>query len=143
MEICEYRGGGSWSPRLLTQEHSHSWRRLRRASHDALTKVVVQKYYPIQMKESNILVTSLLTNPKDRRQHFMRAGASTIMAILYDYPTLPSAHDKVIEEIDKSIQRGSRATSLGASLVDFLPWMLYIPQRYGIPVQFQNRVDLY
>jgi len=72
----------------------------------------------------------------------MRAGTSTIMAILYDYPTLPSAHDKVIEEIDKSFQRGSQATSLGASLVEFLPWMRHIPQRYGISLQFQGRIHL-
>lgn len=65
------------------------------------------------------------------------------MAILYDYPTLPSAHDKAIEEIEKNSQRGSRAASLGSSLVEFLPWMLYIPQMYGIPLQFQDRVDLY
>jgi len=103
---------------------------MRRASHDALTKAVVQRYYPIQTKEANILVTSLLTNPRDKKQHFLRAGASTIMAILYDYPTLSSAHDKAIEEIGNSVQRSVRTASLGSTLVEFLPWMLHIPQRY-------------
>ena len=72
----------------------------------------------------------------------MRAGASTIMAILYDYPTLPSAHDKAIEEIDKSLQQSSQAASPGASLVEFLPWMLHIPQRYALSLQFQDRIHL-
>ena len=74
---------------------------MRRASQEALAKSVVQRYHPIQIKEANILATSLLNNPKDRRQHFVRAGASAIMAILYDYPSLPSEHDKAIEEIDR------------------------------------------
>jgi len=103
---------------------------MRRASHEALTKAAVQSYHPIQTKEANILVTSLLTNPEDRKQHFMRAGASTIMAILYDYPTLASAHDKAIEDIDRNIQFIAEATRIGSSLVEFFPWMLHIPQRY-------------
>jgi hypothetical protein len=106
---------------------------MRRASHEALTKSVVQRYHPIQTKEGNILATSLLKNPKDRKQHFMRAGASTIMAILYDYPTLPSAHDDAIEAIDRSMQWTVQAASIGSTLVEYLPWMLYIPQRYTLP----------
>jgi len=105
---------------------------MRRASHDALTKSVVHQYHPIQTKEANILATSLLNNPKDRKQHFMRAGASTIMAILYDYPSLPSEHDHAIEQIDRSMQRTAQAAGLGASLVEFLPWILHIPQRYTL-----------
>jgi hypothetical protein len=105
---------------------------MRRASHDALTKVAVQRYHPIQTKEANILVTSLLTNPEDRKQHFMRAGASTIMAILYDYPTLASAHDKAIEDIDRNIQFITEAMRIGSSLVEFFPCMLHIPQRYWL-----------
>jgi len=106
---------------------------MRRASQDALRKAVVQRYYPIQIKEANILVTSLLTNPRDRKQHFMRAATSTIMAILYDYPTLPSAHDTAIEEISNNVQRSVQAAGLGSTLVEFLPWVLHIPQRYKAP----------
>ena len=114
---------------------------MRRASHDALKKSVVQRYYPIQTKEANILVTSLLNNPKDIKSHFMRAGASTIMAILYDYPTLPSAHEKAIKEIGNSVERSVRAASLGSTLVEFLPWMLHIPQRHESP--FENYSDIF
>ena len=106
---------------------------MRRASHDALKKSVVQRYYPIQTKEANILVTSLLNNPQDIKSHFMRAGASTIMAILYDYPSLPSEHDKSIEQIERSVRWSTQAANLGSSLVEVLPWMLYIPQRYTHP----------
>ena len=140
MVTCECHGGGPRWARCSISARCNSWRRMRRASHDALTKAVVQRYCPIQTKEANILVTSLLTNPKDRNQHFLRAGASTIMAILYDYPTLPSAHERAIEEIGNSVQQSARAASLGSALVEFLPWMLHIPPRYESP--FENYSDI-
>jgi cytochrome P450 len=40
----------------------YSWRRMRRASHEALTKMAVQRYHPIQTKEATILVSALLEN---------------------------------------------------------------------------------
>jgi cytochrome P450 len=105
---------------------------MRRASHDALTKSAVQRYHPIQTKEANILAASLLKNPQDRRQHFMRAAASTIMAILYDYPSLPSEHDNAIEQVERITQWFSLIVGIGTSLVEYFPWMLHIPQRYTL-----------
>ena len=113
---------------------------MRRASHDALTKAAVQRYHPIQIKEANILVTSLLTNPEDRKKHFMRAVASTIMAILYDYPTLASVHDNAIEDIERNLHWSKQASTFGSFLVEFLPWMLYIPQGYRHSPLFGDRI---
>jgi hypothetical protein len=82
------------------------------------------------------LVTSLLTNPGNRKQHFVRSGASTIMAILYDYPTTTSAHDKDIDDMERSIYWSKRISVAGTFLVEFFPWMLHIPQRLGILYYF-------
>lgn len=114
---------------------------MRRASHEALTKVEVQRYRPVQIKEANILVTSLLTNPEDRHKHFMRAGASMIMAILYNYPTLASVHDKAIEDVERNLRWSKRAATFGSFLVDSFPWMLYIPQGYGHSPLFRDRIS--
>ena len=53
------------------------------------------------------------------------------MAILYDYQTLPSGHEKAVKELEigNSVERSARAAGLGSTLVEFLPWMLHIPQR--------------
>jgi hypothetical protein len=64
------------------------------------------------------------------------------MAILYDYPTLSTAHDKAIEDVDKNFQRVSQAANPGSSLVEFFPWMLYIPQRCGLSLQLRYRLRL-
>ena len=107
------------------------WRRMRRAAHEALTKRAVQSYHPIQIKEATILISSLLTPSANLRQdaHFKRLAASTIMSIVYDYPTVMSEHDHVIEKIETYNDRNSHAVIMGSYLVDIFPWMKHIPAR--------------
>ena len=108
-----------------------SWRRMRRAQHGMLTKSAVRDYYPTFCKEAIILASSILKNPKALEQHFNRSSASATMSILYDYPTLEDEHDKTVTEINIFIERMSAAVAPGAHLVEFLPWMIHIPERYA------------
>ena len=116
---------------LLTPEPLNSWRRFRRASHEALTKRVIQNYHPIQMKGATILASSLLRNSANHKPdvHFKRLAASTIMSIVYDYPTILSNHDRGIEGIEKFNDRVAQALTMGSYFVDIFPWMKYIPAR--------------
>jgi len=116
---------------LLTSESLNSWRRFRRASHEALTKRVIQNYHPIQMKEATILVSSLLRNSANHKQdgHFKRLAASTIMSIVYDYPTILSDHDHAVEGVEKFNDHFARTLTMGSYFVDIFPWMKYIPAR--------------
>jgi hypothetical protein len=113
----------------------NSWRRFRRAAHEALTTRAVQNYHPIQIKEATILVSSLLTPSTNLKQdrHFKRLAASTIMSIVYDYPTIMSDHDHVVEKIERYNDRTSRAAGMGAYFVDIFPWMKHIPERSWFP----------
>ena len=108
-----------------------SWRRQRRAAQAALNKEAVRSFYPILTKEATLLVSALLTNSSssDRIKHFQRAGTSMIMSILYDSPTLMSEHDTTIKEIDNYNKRTAYAATPGNFLVEFFPWMMYIPER--------------
>ena len=116
---------------LLTLESLNSWRRFRRAAHEALTKRATQNYHPIQMKEATILVSSLLMHSANQKleEKFKRLAASTIMSIVYDYPTILSEHDDAVEGIEKCLSRFSEAMMMGSYFVDILPWMKYIPAR--------------
>ena len=109
----------------------NSWRRMRRAAHEALTKKAVQSYHPIQMKEATILVSSLLLPSANLKQdrHFKRLAASTIMSIVYDYPTVTSEHDHAVESIEKYNNRVGDTVIVGTYFVDIFPWMYYIPER--------------
>ena len=107
---------------------------MRRAAHDALTKRAVKDYNHIQSKESTVLVSSLLTPSSNLRQdrHFKRLAASTIMSIVYDYPTIMSEHDHILEKIEKYIDRTSDAGGMGSYFVDIFPWMKHIPERSSL-----------
>lgn len=109
------------------------WRRQRRAAQVALSKEAVRDFYPILTKEATLLVAALLTNSPsgDRTKHFQRTGTSVIMSILYDYPTLMSENDTTINEIDNYNKRAAYAATPGNFLVEFFPWMLYIPARFA------------
>ena len=107
---------------------------MRRAAHEALTKRAVKDYNHIQAKESTVLVSSLLVPSSNLNQdrHFKRLAASTIMSIVYDYPTIMSEHDHVLEKIEKYIDRTSDAGGMGSYFVDIFPWMKHIPERSSL-----------
>ena len=126
---------GNETMRLIVMpSYSCSWRRMRRAAHEALTKRVVQNYQPLQSKEATILASTLLSPSAglDLKKHFHRLAASTILSILYDYPTLKSIHDPTLEKIEEYMLRTSRAALPGTYFVDIFPWMMYITERSGI-----------
>jgi hypothetical protein len=108
---------------------------MRRAAHEALTKKAVKNYNQIQTKEATILVSSLLMPSSNLNQdrHFKRLAASTIMSILYDYPTIMSEHDHAVEKIERYINRTSDAAGMGAYFVDIFPWMKHVPERSCLP----------
>jgi len=109
----------------------NSWRRMRRAAHEALTKRVLQNYHPVQTKEATILISSLLNPSVNLKQdrHFKRAATSRIMSIVYDYPTILSEHDHGVEKIEAFNDRISHSVIIGSYLVDIFPWMNRIPAR--------------
>jgi hypothetical protein len=125
---------------IPTGDYAHvlnSWRRVRRAAHEALTKRAIQNYHSIQMKEATIITSSLLMPSTDHKQdvnqegRFRRMATSTIMSIVYDYPTIMSEHDHAVEGIEKFSDRISHALTMGSYFVDIFPWMKHIPERYS------------
>ncbi|KAI0276739.1 cytochrome P450 [Russula aff. rugulosa BPL654] len=146
-QLLERRSGNySDRPRLIMAQeilngglllgllrHDDRWRRMRRHAHEALTKRVVQNYHPIQMKEATILVSSLLKPSANLQQdgHFKRLAASTIMSIVYDYPSILSENDHVLEKIERYNDRIGQAAAMGSYLVDIFPWMIHIPKRFA------------
>ena len=108
---------------------------MRRAAHEALTKKAVKNYNDIQTKEATVLVSSLLVPSSNLKQdrHFKRLAASTIMSIVYDYPTIMSERDQAIEKIERYNDRTSYAAGMGSYFVDSFPWMKHIPERYWLP----------
>ncbi|KAI9462874.1 cytochrome P450 [Lactarius psammicola] len=107
------------------------WRRNRRAAHEGLTKSAVRDYHTILRKESLLLASALLASPSALEKHFQRTAASATLSILYDYPTLENENDKTLKGIHTFIERMSIAAAPGTYLVELMPWMLHIPERFA------------
>ncbi|KAF8490143.1 cytochrome P450 [Russula emetica] len=115
---------------LALMDHGDLWRRMRRAAQEALTKTAVQRYRPILTRQATILASALLNKPENRDQHFQRSVASTIVSILYNIPSLTSKQDNAVQDISRAVNSSLRAV-VGTSLVEFFPWMVYVPQRFA------------
>ncbi|KAH8980328.1 cytochrome P450 [Lactarius hatsudake] len=124
----EIISGSLFGPAMI---YGDLWRRTRRAAHEGLTKLAVRDYHPILRKEATILSSALLDDQGDLEKHFQRFAASSIMSILYDYPTLENNNDPTLKRIHMYISRVSKAAAPGAYLVELLPWMMYIPERFA------------
>jgi hypothetical protein len=55
------------------------------------------------------------------------ASASAILSIAYDVPEMTSTNDPLLRRMDEFIGSSMKAASPTALLVDFFPWMKYVP----------------
>jgi hypothetical protein len=56
-----------------------------------------------------------------------RAVASTILSVVYDLPEILSLDDSIIQSMNELPEEAIKAILPGAYLVEFFPWMVYIP----------------
>jgi len=105
---------------------------MRRAAHHGLNKGVIKDFHGAQTKEALILASDGLNNPEKWNQHLRRATTSMILSIVYDQPTIKSGQDHNVKHINDFVERITRAAYPGAHLVEFFPWMLYIPNRFAL-----------
>ncbi|KAA1476596.1 cytochrome P450 [Dentipellis sp. KUC8613] len=103
-------------------------RRMRRASHEAMSNQASRKYHPMQTAEAVLLTLSLLDRPESYDRHLQRNAASLAMSMLYGHPPIMSENDPSVQEINGFIKQLSHYGRPGGHLVEVFPWMVYIPQ---------------
>jgi len=108
--------------------HTRRWRRFRRPAVEGFSKSVVQNFYPIQSREATMLALALMKSPP-MKKHFQRHAWSIILSINYHLPPVESEDDPVIVGIVNHVQRVLDEIQPGARLVEYFPWMKYIPSR--------------
>ncbi|KAH9059147.1 cytochrome P450 [Lactarius vividus] len=106
------------------------WRRFRRPAVEGFSKSVVPDFYPIQSREAIMLALSLMKSPPMKKQ-FQRHAWSVVLSINYHLPPVESEDDPVVVEIVNQVQRVLHEIQPGARLVEYFPWMKYIPSRFA------------
>jgi hypothetical protein len=102
---------------------------MRKASHESLSKSVVETFKTPQLGEAILLTSGLLAQPATWDKHFRRTAASMIMSVIYDTPPIISELDSSVKAVNDFVVRLTRAALPGAHFVEFFPWMVHIPSR--------------
>jgi len=95
---------------------------------EGFKKTIVHHYHPTQFREALQLSKDILTRPAEWDSHFRRSVASSVMSMIYDTP-IKSNDDPAVHQINEQAARVTRAASPGANLVQFFPWLKYLPAR--------------
>jgi hypothetical protein len=103
---------------------------MRRAAHEGLSRSIVESFKTPQLNEAVLLTSGLLAQPSTWDNHLRRTAASMVMSVTYDTPPIISELDSSVKAVNDFVARLTRAALPGAHLVEFFPWMMYIPNRY-------------
>ncbi|KDQ24006.1 hypothetical protein PLEOSDRAFT_1059179 [Pleurotus ostreatus PC15] len=117
--------GCDWA--FATMPYNDYWKQCRRIFTMQLNPIHVSRYQPQQLKFIPDLLLGLLDNPDGYLHHVRRSVGTSILSITYgieDRNELES-HITLVEE---GAERLAVAGSPGAFLVDFLPWLRYVPK---------------
>ncbi|KAI9452361.1 cytochrome P450 [Lactarius psammicola] len=98
-------------------------RRFRRVVVEGFSKSAVQQFYPIQNREAIMLALALMTNPPTLEKHFHRH----CMVHHADQ----SEDDPNIVGVENYVRRSLHEMHPGTRLVEYLPWLRYIPSRFA------------
>ncbi|KAF8056984.1 hypothetical protein FPV67DRAFT_1430925 [Lyophyllum atratum] len=114
--------------------YGEPFRRHRRMFHQYFNKEAVTNYNSVQLCETRLLIQNLLTDPSDCDNLFNRSAAyldtgslrRIIMHITYGHQI--ASHDdpymKLVDELGSAL---TQAGPVGASILDFFPFLQYMP----------------
>ena len=103
-------------------------RRLRRVAAEGFSKSAVKHFYPIQNREAIISALSLIKNPTQEKD-FQRHAASIMFSVTYHFPPVESEDHPHVVGITNHLQRMMQEMEPGARLVEYFPWLRYVPSR--------------
>ncbi|KAF4565688.1 hypothetical protein EYR36_002266 [Pleurotus pulmonarius] len=109
-------------------QHNDVWKRMRRASHEAMNNQVAKSYFPFQETESSLLVSELLASPDLFDSHLRRASTSLVLSMIYGLPPMEDSRDPVILRVNHFTERALKAAIPGAYLVEYFTWMEHLPR---------------
>ncbi|KAH9053931.1 cytochrome P450 [Lactarius vividus] len=126
--LCDYMSEGL---SLASTPYNDLLRRLRRAAMDSFSKSGVSIFQPVQHREAMMVALDLMKSPSDRETHLRRHSLSIMLSINYNLPPAQSERDPLLLGITDRIRDISHTLEPGAHLVEFFPWLRYVPSMFA------------
>jgi len=115
-----------WNWIIALMPYGELWKRHRPYLQKFLQPPHVFQYMGIQFREAHKLCGRLLRSPEDFTQHVRSAAAGTIMDIAYGHE-VSTDDDAFVKLAEDGVNAFSDATTPGKYMVEFLPWLNYLP----------------
>ncbi|OBZ74906.1 O-methylsterigmatocystin oxidoreductase [Grifola frondosa] len=116
-----------WDAVLAHMTYGDRSRKYRKWIHDALqAKAVLKSYYPLQRRESCVLLSGLFESPEAYVAHIRRFAAALVLEIAYGH-RVTSLKDEYIRLAERATTATAEAGSPGSMLVDFFPFLKELP----------------
>ncbi|KAI0700085.1 cytochrome P450 [Cytidiella melzeri] len=115
-----------WKFSLTSMDYSEKSKRQRKYMQSYFQKSRLPDLYPVQVREAHHLLHDLLEDPADYRMSIRRMAAGITMMITYGH-RVKTKDDSFIQIADKGVATIEAAGAVGAHIVDFVPWLRYIP----------------
>ncbi|VDC01474.1 unnamed protein product [Peniophora sp. CBMAI 1063] len=112
---------------FVGQRYGERWRRMRKAAHEALNKVVAYGLNEYQLEEAVVLVRNTMRNAAGWDTFIRNATASALLRGVYDELPASKEHDIRVKQVNEFAEIATSAAAPGAYWVEFMPWMRHIP----------------
>ncbi|KAF5372164.1 hypothetical protein D9758_005053 [Tetrapyrgos nigripes] len=103
------------------------WRKMRRASDNALGLKNTVNYHGVQRNEAVFSTHSILSDPDNWRSHVDRRGGLAL-SLVYDLPLIQSVEDPSIQWMNHHNGKIVASMMPGAHLVEVLPFLQHLPR---------------
>ncbi|VDC01477.1 unnamed protein product [Peniophora sp. CBMAI 1063] len=112
---------------LPSSRYGETWRRMRKASHEALNKVVAHGLNEYQLEEAVVLARNTMQNAAGWDRFIRNAAADLMLRSIYDESPASEEHDTHVRLINEFGATVTSSAAPGAYLVEIMPWMRHIP----------------
>jgi cytochrome P450 len=116
-----------WKNTLVLVPYGDRFKEYRKYFHQLIgNRQSMVQFHPVEERETHIFLQNVLDKPTDLAAHVRKTAGAIILRISYGYE-LQGDHDPFVELADKATVQFSLSTAPGAFLVDFIPFLKYIP----------------
>ncbi|KAI0767392.1 cytochrome P450 [Fomes fomentarius] len=106
--------------------YGDGWRRHRRAFWQYFRPQAGIEYRAVQRAMAGKFLRKVLQTPNELKEHLRYSFSATLLKILYDIDATDE-NDEWIKKVEKALEGALESTVPGAFLVEFLPFLQYVP----------------
>ncbi|TFK25337.1 cytochrome P450 [Coprinopsis marcescibilis] len=116
-----------WDFAFGLMDYGNDWRKHRRLMHNSFHPSAAQNYRPHVLKATHNLLNRFLKYPHTPVENLRHMVAETILSIAYGI-NVQEENDPFVQLAEDAMAPLITAGLPGAFLVDFFPWLKYVPE---------------